>query len=518
MANYRSIINKIPLMGIYLLGYFFVSVFFLTDFPYIHSDEPWLAGLSRAMLVDWDFSLTEPFFDTYQRYPHGIRILFHGIQAIAISLGGYNVFSVRMVSLLFAMGTLIAFYALCFTIFGSKKTAAFTTILLSVDIQFIYASHFARQEIILVFILILSAFLLFHRLEDHSIWKDLFIGFLLGLGIGIHPNIFIISLAVGMLYLILILGNRLRWNNLTVLILITVLTASLFILVSLNMDPDFFANYLNSGEKFGVDNNLLQKFNGVWIFYDKLADGRGSTYYLPDLKFPFILFALSFTGTFIGPLLDPKLKKRFPILALAGSVIAINIGIMVIGRYNPTSIILIFPFLYIITVHFFFRSQLARIYPAILLGIIFLHTAGNFKVNNSTYAHYIDQIGAIVEKNDKVLANLNTGFYFDNEKLLDYRNLRYMADSGLTFEEYVCSREIEYIIYMDELDFIYENRPNYNRIYGNPESYYHDMKVFLFNNCEKITVFPNSTYGTHIARQVDKENWKITIYKVKEKP
>lgn len=515
MDKFRIIFNKIPLLRIYLLCYFVISVFFLTDFPYVHSDEPWLAGLSRAMLTSWDFSLTEPFFDVYQRYPHGIRIVFHGIQSAAISIGGYNIFSVRMVSLIFAMGTLIAFHSLNLRLLGSKKTAAFTTILLSLDIQFIYASHFARQEIILVFILVMSSFLLFDRLKEHDISKDLIIGLLLGLGIGIHPNSFIVTLAIGALYLILILGNRLEWKNLMLLILITSLFAGLFIIISLNMDPNFFINYPKSGEKFGVDENFFQKFKSVWSFYSKLAAGRGSTYFLPDLKFPFILFALSFGGTFLAPLLNPKLKNSFDLKALAGAVVAINIGIMVIGRFNPTIIILIFPFLYILTVHFFFRSQIRGMYPAIFLGIIFLHTAGNFKLNNSTYVQYINQISSSIHRNDKVLANLNTGFFFDNEKLLDYRNLRYMEDSQLTFEEYVRSRKIEYIIYSEELDYIYENRPNYNRIYGNPDSYYLEMKEFLLKNCETISIFTNPTYGPHIARQVDSRSWRIRIYKVK---
>jgi hypothetical protein len=34
----------------YLTGYFFVNLTFLADYPFVHSDEAWLSGLTRNMM------------------------------------------------------------------------------------------------------------------------------------------------------------------------------------------------------------------------------------------------------------------------------------------------------------------------------------------------------------------------------------------------------------------------------------------------------------------------------------
>ncbi|MEG0020453.1 MAG: 4-amino-4-deoxy-L-arabinose transferase, partial [Oscillospiraceae bacterium] len=52
----------------YLLVYFCVGLIFLVDFPFVHSDEAWLGGLSREMLARGSLSVTEPFFDLKVRH------------------------------------------------------------------------------------------------------------------------------------------------------------------------------------------------------------------------------------------------------------------------------------------------------------------------------------------------------------------------------------------------------------------------------------------------------------------
>jgi hypothetical protein len=53
----------------------------LTVFPAVHSDEAWLAGLSRAYLDQASVTVTEPFFDLFPRQPHAFKMLFHVLQA-----------------------------------------------------------------------------------------------------------------------------------------------------------------------------------------------------------------------------------------------------------------------------------------------------------------------------------------------------------------------------------------------------------------------------------------------------
>ena len=84
--------------ALYVAAFSLVSLLFLERFPYVHSDESWLAGLSRGMLEEGSIGVTEAFFDAKPRYPHAIKTLFHLMQAGMISVFGYSVRTVRLLS------------------------------------------------------------------------------------------------------------------------------------------------------------------------------------------------------------------------------------------------------------------------------------------------------------------------------------------------------------------------------------------------------------------------------------
>ena len=65
---------------IYIIIYALYSASFLTRFPFVHSDEAWLAGLSRDMQAVGSFGVTEQFFDLKPRVPHALKLLFHALQ------------------------------------------------------------------------------------------------------------------------------------------------------------------------------------------------------------------------------------------------------------------------------------------------------------------------------------------------------------------------------------------------------------------------------------------------------
>ena len=69
----KKILWRLAAAG-YLLLFGVISLCFLESFPFVHSDESWLAGLSRAMLEEKSIRVTEPFFDARPRYPHGIKL------------------------------------------------------------------------------------------------------------------------------------------------------------------------------------------------------------------------------------------------------------------------------------------------------------------------------------------------------------------------------------------------------------------------------------------------------------
>ena len=103
-----------------------------------------------------------------------------------------------------------------------------------------------------------------------------------------------------------------------------------------------------------------------------------------------------------------------------------------------------------------------------------------------------------------------------NGNLLDYRNLAYLEENDMTFEEYVETYEVEYLIISDELTFIYENRPVWNIIYGDL-AYMDQLNSFIEDHCSFVGSFVNNTYGIRIVEKINNiEDISIRVYKVNE--
>src|SRR6056297_1550610 len=162
---------------ILLIIYFLTNLIFLTSFPFIHSDEAWLAGLSRTIINEGSFDVTEPFFDLYPRSPHAIRIIFNSIQIIFMKIFSYHIFTFRLISLLFGTISLYFMYKVAYLITKSNKLSILITGLLAVDIQFLYSSHFARQEMVLISLFLISFYYFLSKVINKSkYFHDLIMG------------------------------------------------------------------------------------------------------------------------------------------------------------------------------------------------------------------------------------------------------------------------------------------------------------------------------------------------------
>lgn len=512
-------------LGIYLV----VNFSFLTDFPFVHSDEPWLSGLARNMADSGRLDVTESFFDLKERNPHAIKTIFHVIQIFFMKLFGYNIFSMRLVSLIFSILTLTFFFKLAQEIFHSRKSAFIATLLLGLDIQFIYASHFARQEIILVFTMVLALYTFIKHIEGHKLSYDLLTGIILGLSIGVHPNSFIISLPLGFMYLYHVLITRkLSYLNLLVFILPLFGCALLFVSLSLSFDPDFFAHYAKYGSEFEVFNPLGSKLAESLYFYTKIFYRISGTYYTPEIKLQFFLFAAALLTVLYGlwqkngtpdkgPSFQPP-AETFISLILA--VLALNLGIILVGRYNQTSVVFQFPLFYLLLTKAisFIPPNSRRLLLPVIIGALLANTWFNITPYlGKSYDTYLSRIGETIKPQENVLANLNTEYYFKNGKLYDYRNLAFLREKGLTLKQYITRNRIQYIIYPEELDVIYRERPRWNGMYG-PPLYYDELKEYLSQNAELAAEFTDSLYGMRIVGYQFQKDWKVWVYRVKTLP
>src|SRR6056297_1167608 len=149
MKNFLLKIKELILekkIALFLTLYFIINTLFLTKYPFMHSDESWLSGLSRIYLENNSPIVTESFFDLLPRFPHSIKIFFHYIQAFFIPILGYKLFTFRLISLIFGILTIYVLYKISLKLLNSNKLAFLFILIFSFDIHFIYTSHFSIQE------------------------------------------------------------------------------------------------------------------------------------------------------------------------------------------------------------------------------------------------------------------------------------------------------------------------------------------------------------------------------------
>lgn len=195
---------------------------------------------------------------------------------------------------------------------------------------------------------------------------------------------------------------------------------------------------------------------------------------------------------------------------------AVNVGYIVIGRYSQPSVLFMFIVCWMLVFYLISRLKKHRIvFLAIMAAAMLIISFVEIKPYiNRDYNDYLEKIQDAVPQNSKVLANLNTEYAFSYDTLRDYRNLGYLDDNQMTFAEYVKSNAIEYIIYPEEMDYIYESRPVWNIVYGNIYPYYDEMQAFIKRDCELIDEF-HSPYAMRIVSLADEKKWSVKIYKVK---
>jgi len=348
MKKLKALLAKIKIIHIILVLFFIFNLLILCSYPFVHSDEAWLSGLSRQMLESRSFSVTEPFFDLLPRNPHALKIFSYG-------------------------------------------------------------------------------------------------------------------------------------------------------------------------ENLGVLNSISTKLDRLDYFYQKIFYGVSGSYYIPPVKVQFIIFA----ATAILTLFKIFVKRTKVDIYLILSLIGINAAFILIGRYNQTGIIFIFPVFYFLILSSLktlsdFNFKTAYTTALILLILISANTVVALKNDRfGSYQNYLNNIAKVVDSEDRVLANLNTDYYFERNKLFDYRNLAYLDENKLSFADYIEKNKIEYIIYPEEMDFIYNSRPQWNIMYGNLYPYYQDMKTFIENKTEKVYQFTDKTYAMRIVRYIGQKEWTVKIYRVK---
>lgn len=501
-------------LGVILL-YFITNISFLEAFPFVHSDESWLGGLSRNIMDMGDIGTTESFFDLKVRYPHAIKTLFHLLQIVMIQCFGYRLFSLRLLSLIVSGCCLAIFWRAGLRLFKKPSLSFLSMILLSVDIQFIYAAHFARSEIMICLALCLC--LLFLLRENLDQKAAVILALITGVSIFIHPNSFFLAC---LCICVLLYRCRNNFRPLLIYIGVTALFALSAVWISQRLDPDFIHNYFTYGQReFDVLAPAGDKISEIGGFFSRIWNQFSGTYYVPDIRVQMVLFPFVAAVCAVFALV---MRKEFPvqseqILSLILASVGILAGITAVGRFNQTSVLFFFPIGWLLTVKFceILSERWAPLISTVFsIGILILSVLNIAPWTKcGSYDRYLSEIANYVPANARTLANLNTEFYFEENALRDYRNLPF-AFEGEGIPAYIHDDGIEYILYSDELDFIFENRPYYNAIYGNP-MFVESLREFLKTDCVLVGSFHNPVYGVRIrALMNDPEYGTVTVYRV----
>ncbi len=503
---------------VYAVIFFLWNLATLTRFPFVHSDEAWLAGLSTAYLRNGSPFVTEPFFDLFPRQPHMIKSLFHGLQAVFIAAFGQGIFSVRLLSLIAAVIALILIHRLIQNRVASSRAALLITILFSLNLQFLYGAHFARQEILMVCIL-LAALTLYEMTDLPKTLNITLSAALIGLSIGFHPNAFIVAMMLGTLMLYDIFSRVIRPIILLRYVLIIGGFALVYIALSLAGNPNFFADYWTFGSTLSVDDGAADRLTGFISFYIKLFHRISGTYYLPDLRFFFpVALGLVVTATILmvrrsyAESVEQKHQLGRSLALLAGC----NLAYLIIGRYNPTAIIFAVPPVYLLLASLVDRTPRYQWIPQGLIIIAVLLSSvqvAEAMVDNeaSDYISYQEEISKSLPPDAVVLGNLSSGFAFSDVRFYDIRNLGYLE--GMPVSRYISERGINTLIYYEEYDYIHRN-PQWQILYGDDSGYYDELKGLIKKNGVLLHHFDDAVYGNRIVRYMGDYPWQVWIYRL----
>ena len=538
IQNIRQFSSYDWIAFILIVVFFCVNVATLMAFPTVHSDELWLKGIATQILDQGRFDVTEPFYDLHPRVIHPFRWLYNSLLIIALKTYGPSVVSVRLVALIFGTLCLPLVYKIARKHFESPLYGLAATFMMCLDIQFIYSSHLGRQETIILFLLLLGYWLI---LKDDVKYMVPKLSLLILLGMGVHPNSFILGVCFAGLLFYKWLMREVHFSHFLKLVLLTAIGALFYAIIGYLMNPNFIEGYLNFGKTLGVDAEAISRFEGFYWYWYKLFNQIGGTYDLFDIKLslillgllaliwlPFLLIAL--TKVTLNKTTRQEASVFYPLV----TVIGIALSILIIGRYNQTAIVFTTPFICLLTLQSVHMAMSAYersinkkspiILPALLLVLAMLWGSNLWSNLNAyeasrfyskSYDAMLSEIAAYVPEDSVVLGNLNIIEAFNQNRFYDIRNLGYLEPSTNAFQNYVESRNIQYIILHEEMDYIARTSPKWDFLYVTID-YYDAMQAYLASHTTPIYTFENPLYAMRISSFSGTYPWQTVIYKVDE--
>lgn len=389
------------IVGILLLLYTVVSLATLAGYPAVHSDEVWLASLTRSMIQERSLAATEDFFSITPRYPHAIKTLYHLLQMPFIAISFSHV-AARLPSAIAGIAAVWLLYLITERLTRRPVVAGGVALAFGLDPQVLYIAHLARQEAIVVALTLAAIRVALNRSPLASLWA----GVVIGVTIFVHPNAFVAAAAV-VPWIVLPGFNGSRGHSrhsalhrYGMFVLPIVVSAVAAVGASFLMDPNFLRHYASFGDSVGVSDSALRRIFRLRSFFEKAIAQNQGTYFLPPVTLQLVwgstflalapilaamrhwlhvgraehpaetgraqptqptqrlrlrerleqLKRLELRERLEHPEQDPRKSRELDIhrafLPLT-SALGVVVALFIIGKYSPPSIVFVFPFLYL---------------------------------------------------------------------------------------------------------------------------------------------------------------------------
>lgn len=300
-ANPKSIfLAFIGILILIALGFHFQT---LTRYPAVFIDESWNANAA------WNWSRTGVNFDPihsgtldqvgyeWLRRPNLGTLPW----VVTFMAAGTGLFQARMVSYIFGILLLAAMILVGHKSFG-LATGLLAALFLALSTPFLVSAHYARQEIILITVMMFLFVLSIWAFENNRLWPHFLLGLGLGLSTDIHQNAILFFLGFASLYLFTyklhVLRKRETWLWIAGLLVGTMYYLGVHVLPN----PSAYFFYLN------MNDVLLQSTTGMThvppiLSMDVgvlLQSARGELerfrFYENSLDFALIAASLAFIG------------------------------------------------------------------------------------------------------------------------------------------------------------------------------------------------------------------------------
>ncbi|GAB4544531.1 MAG: hypothetical protein Kow0063_38290 [Anaerolineae bacterium] len=309
---------------------------FLTAYPPVFIDEAWNANAVWTWLktgVNFD-SMHAGTMDQYGyewvRWP----VIGNAPYLASLALLGIGLFQMRLVSWVFGLILLVAVVLVGRRSY-SLATGVLAALILSLSSTFLQASHYARWDVMLAAVGMVSYGLALMALQKNKWWAHILTGLLIGLSLDVHQNGVLYALGLAAMYLAFYKTRILRQPGTWLVAAGGLLGIAFYVVVHILPSPNAYFS-LFSLSFAGPHKVPVQSLNPLDLLASLRAEfGR---YHFFENTLDFVVIGASIALLIVRRLQADRLLLAFAAATFAGFV-------LFIGNKHDIYAILLYPFL-----------------------------------------------------------------------------------------------------------------------------------------------------------------------------